>query len=362
MDRRTFIGAGSAALASQVARPVAAQTKPMAALIAAAQAEGSVTVDGPGVDAVRIALTEGFQRDYGISMSYLGFGTSATAARVRAERAAGKYLLDVTISGPDTLDITFLPNGWLERIGPILIDPDVTDRRKWKDGHLWFQDAQDTIFRFQQYATPEIVINTKLVNPHEVTTWKSLLNPKWQGKILAKDPVTSGSGGSLTSFLYLQFGPQFFRQLYVDQKPTISRDGRQAMQWLADGTYPILVGPDFVSLIAFQKLGYPIAAIFPNDGPDVLSGGYGVVGLVKPAPHPNAARLFCNWLAGQKAQTAFAAATKMLSLRTDITYGDDIPAFEYPRKDKKYLDTYDYTFVAETRDPANAKARALLGE
>src|SRR5580698_108466 len=101
------------------------------ALIAAAKAEGSVVVDGPPNDAVRVALTTGFQDKYGISVSYISSGSGPSAARVRAERAAGKYLLDVFVSGSDTPIMTFLPNGWLDKIEPVLVAPDVLDRRKW---------------------------------------------------------------------------------------------------------------------------------------------------------------------------------------------------------------------------------------
>lgn len=361
MDRKTLLVSGAAAFAA-AARPAGAQTKAMTALIAAAKTDGSVVVDGPGVDAVRMAITQGFQRAYGIPVSYISSGTSASAARVRAERASGKYLLDVLISGPDTPTVTFLPSGWLERVEPALIDPDVTDARKWKDGHLWYEDPGKTILRFQQYVFPELAVNTKLVKPSEVSTWKSLLDPKWQGKMVAKDPATSGSGGSLTSYFYMEFGPDFVKKLYVGQKPQLSRDARQAMQWLAEGTYPILVGPDMPSLVQFQKLGYPIAPVFPADGPVVLSGGYGLLGLVNKAPHPNAAKLFCNWLASRSAQEAFSAATHTLSLRTDVTYDSSVASFQHLRKGQTYLDTYDFTFVTQTRDPANEKVRALLGE
>jgi iron(III) transport system substrate-binding protein len=356
-----MIAGAGAVIASAAAQPATAQTQSMAALVSAAKAEGSVIVDGPPVDAVREALVGGFQRAYGIPVSYIASGTSASGARVRAERAAGKYLLDAYIAGPDTPTVTFLPNGWLDKIEPILIAPDVLDKRKWKDGHLWYEDEGHTILRFQQYVFPELAVNTKLVRRGEVTTWKSLLEPKWQGKLIAKDPATSGSGGSLTSYFYIMFGADFVKKLYVGQKPMLSREPRQAMQWLAEGTYPILVGPDMPSLVQFQQLGYPIAPIFPTDGPSVLSGGYGLVCLINKAPHPNAAKLFVNWLAGPAAQEAFSKATHTLSLRNDVKY-DGFPSFLFPQKGTKYMDTYDYKFVTEQRDPALAKVRELLGE
>ena len=140
MKRRAILAGVGAAIAGSARLPALGQSTSMTALINAAKAEGSVVVDGPPVDAVREAIVTGFQRAYGIPVSWISSGTSASGARVRAERAAGKYLLDVLISGPDTPTVTFLPNGWLDKIEPILIAPDVIDKHKWKDGHLWYED------------------------------------------------------------------------------------------------------------------------------------------------------------------------------------------------------------------------------
>ena len=122
-----------------------------------------------------------------------------------------------------------------------------------------------------QYVVPELAINTKLVNRREVSTWKSLLDPKWRGKMIAKDPGSSGgSGASLTSYFYLVFGPDFVKKLYIDQKPQLSRDARQAAQWLAEGTYPILIGPDADGDGSVQELRlHQIEPVFPTDGPKV---------------------------------------------------------------------------------------------
>jgi iron(III) transport system substrate-binding protein len=361
MNRRAAIGGALALAAAARTTPLRAQSDPMKALIDAARAEGAVVVDGPPVDTVRQALTDGFQRAYGISVSYIGTTNSASGARVRAERAAGKYLLDVLVAGGETPAVTYLPAGWLDRVEPILIAPDVVDKRKWSGGHLWYMDDAHTILRTLRYVTPELLVNTKLVKPGEVTTWKALLDPKWRGAIVAKDPGVSGAGTSAMALLYTQFGPDFVRALYVDQKPIISRDGRQAAQFLAQGTYPILVGPEAAFVDQFRAQGYPLDYVFPTDAPSTLSAGYGMISLINKAPHPNAAKLYINWLAGRDGQRRLAETLRAVSLRTDEKY-DDLPPWMFPQKNGKYLDTYDYKFVTEVRDKLMAQARALLGE
>jgi iron(III) transport system substrate-binding protein len=349
-----------AALVLGFAGPNAAGADPdaFAALVTAAKAEGSVVINGPPLDASRVALTQGFEHAYGIPVTYISASADAMGARVRAERAAGKYLLDGFVAGVDVPVLTFLPNGWLDRVEPALVEPDVVNPRNWVDGHLWYEDPQHTILRVARISSAELAINTSLVKPREVATWQSLLDPKWQGKIIAKDPTTDGAGAILVSYFYGNLGPDFVRKLYIDQKPTISRDPRQAVQWLAQGNGAILVGPDLPTLYQFQKLGYPVTALFPQ-GPQLISGGYGLVGLMNHAPHPNAAKLFVNWLASKPGQDAFSNALLEPSLRTDVTY-QNVPQILFPLKNRPYFDFYDYKFVTEKWNATLQQARALL--
>jgi iron(III) transport system substrate-binding protein len=345
---------GLASASSRAADPGAA----LAALVTAGKAEGSIVVDGPPVDAIRLALTESFERRYGIPVSYVA---SSGSARLRAERAAGKYLVDVIVSGSDTPLLTFLPSGWLDRIEPVLVAPDVLNPKVWKDGHLWYADPQHTVLRVIQYVSVELAVNTKLVQPKEVSTWKTLLDPKWQGgKLLVKDPTTSGTGQSLTSYFYINFGPDFVRKLYKDQQPALISDTRQAAQWLAQGSYAVWVGADFGQLEPFIKLGYPIAPVLPTDGPGILTGSYGLISLVNRAPHPNAAKLFVNWLAGREGEMVFAKALGAESLRTDFKQ-DWVPSYELTRPGVKYYDAYDYKFVTSERQPSLDRVKELLG-
>jgi ABC-type Fe3+ transport system substrate-binding protein len=151
------------------------------------------------------------------------------------------------------------------------------------------------------------------------------------------------------------------KKLYRDQQPVISRDGRQAAQFLAQGSYAILLGPDSTAVDQFRHQGYPLQFVFPTDAPSILSGGWGLISLMNKAPHPNAAKLFINWLAGRQGQEPFAKAVLSASLRTDVHY-TDMPAWVFPQKGTRYLDTYDWKYVTQDRDPALEKARALLGE
>ena len=362
VSRRTFLqGAAFASFMNPLsAFAQVGDAKAFEELIVAAKKEGELVLDGPPIDEAREALSNGFKSRYGINVSYISSGSAKSAARVRAERAAGKHLLDIFLSGADTPLLSFLPNGWLDPASPAIIDPQVVDPQKWQDGHIWYADPDKRIIRLLRYVTPTLAINTKLIPKGELTTWRGVLDAKWRGQLIAKDPGVTGSGASLIAYFYLQFGPDFVKSLYIDQKPVISRDARQAAQALAVGNAPLWVGPDQTEVVRFQKLGYPIEFVQPTDGPGIISGGWGFLGLMNKPPHPNAAKLFINWLMSAEGQTAFGKSVNSLSLRTDVNESWAAP-FARPDPQKDYLDTYNYNFILEKRDAAFEKAKALLG-
>ena len=66
-------------------------------------------------------------------------------------------------------------------------------------------------------------VHTAHAKPEEIKSIKDLLNPKWKGKIAIDDPVVYASGLSKAAYFY-QFGGEFVKRLYIDQKPVFSRE------------------------------------------------------------------------------------------------------------------------------------------
>src|SRR5690606_27499930 len=107
------------------------------------------------------------------------------------------YLLDVLVTGADSAVHTFLGSGWLDPIAPVLVDPNVTNTANWHDNRIPFVDPGNHILRVFSYVTQTVAINTNLVKPGEVTGFKSLIDEKWRGRILLRDPTVAGVGASL---------------------------------------------------------------------------------------------------------------------------------------------------------------------
>ncbi|HZR73048.1 ABC transporter substrate-binding protein [Bradyrhizobium sp.] len=333
-------------------------------LAAAARSEGKLVVSGPAHPEVREALPAAFKKRFGIDLEYLGGSASAGAARLRSERAAGIYSVDVTLAGIQTMATIYYPEHMLAPIKPLLVIPEAVDGSKWKRGSLWFSDPdQQYVLRLFNAVGEQFSINTRTVKPDEIRSAQDLLNPKWQGKIATRDPTVPGTGSNQAARFYIQLGEDFTKRLFVDQKPAFSRDERQLTDWLLHGTYPIVFGVDDARVDQMHKEGEPVLAINSlPDLPGTVQVGNGLVGLFSNAPHPNAAKLFINWLASKEGLEVYARAAKWPTTRNDIDEKSFVPVAFIPETGAKYFDLSDWEFTVTKKQEARLRIKTLLGQ
>lgn len=329
--------------------------------LAAARQEGKVVVSGPPSAELRRVLPAAFKARYGIEIEYLGGRSSELAGKLRAERNAGIYSIDVAFAGIQSMALTFHREKMLQPLRPALQLPEVLDGKKWKKGKLWFGDPEEQyILRLANSVTTMFHINTSVVKPDELRSAKDLLNPKWKGKIALQDPTTSGSGSNQAAHLYYQLGEDFVKQLYVDQKPMISRDTRLITDGLARAAYPITLGAEDAVVEKLRKEGIPLAILkhFPDLYPEI-SASFGQVALFDNAPHPNAAKVFVNWMASKEGSEVFNRAMGTVPTRNDIDESH-LPPQIIPRDGVKYFDTYDWEFTVTKKEQVRKRMRELL--
>jgi iron(III) transport system substrate-binding protein len=333
------------------------------ALVAAAKREGKVVVTGPPDPQVRQTLPAAFKARYGITVEYLGVRTSDIAAKLRAERSAGLYTVDVVLGGIQTMATIFHREKVLDPIKPVLIMPEVVDASKWKSGKLPFVDPeQQYVLRLWNSVTPSFYINTQVVKPGDLRSARDLLDPKWRGKISAEDATLPGSGSAQAARYHLQLGEEFVKKLYIDQKPVISRERRQLTDWLIRGTYPIALNADEDEVERLRKEGMPVTAVFSlPDLPGATNTGEGQVGMFKNAPNPNAAKLFINWIASKEGLDVYARARGRSPTRNDIDERSFLPEASIPRPGVKYFDTSDWELTVTTKEKIRARMKELLG-
>ena len=354
--------------------PVASQATPNAApgqsgaiptgwdqMVAAAQKEGKVVVSGPPAPDARTKLPAAFKDRFNIEMEYLAVNSSQLASRIESERAAGQYTMDVSLGGPDTIYGTFLPNKWLDPLKPVLMLPDVVDPTVWPSGGPWFRDPSGEM-SLQLFNTiiPIGYINTSTLSPDDLKTTDDLLNPKWKGKIASYDPSVNGGGLITGSIIYVKKGADFAKQLYQGQGIAYTRDYQQIADWVAHDSYPIGLAITPVYMNQYQGV-VPTQELVLADLPTAVSGGYGIVSLWNQAPHPNAAKVFANWIASKEGVSVYGAIDQSAPVRTDVDASAWVPNHLIPKPGGDYFDTFEYRYVMEQRQPIERFYAALKG-
>ena len=363
MPFRTSFGALTFALAGFVAAmPAFAQDWQAGAgedwkqMLAAARKEGTVVVAGP--PEIGKPMAEGFKRDTGIEVEFLGAVGPNMVTRMSREYKSGNVTLDVVFSGAITLSMT----EFMEPLLPKLILPGVTDPKNWAGGKMKFADNAGTyIPYFGEQVSGYPLANTSTIKPGTITSWNDLLKPEYKGKIAIYDPRVPGPGVATSVFLADAMGLDFVKKLYVDQQPKYSRDSRQLVEWVARGINPIAVGVSFNEIENFKSSGITHIDIIemPNAPLRVTASFYPHV--PKKAPHSNAAFVFMNWYASKPGQEANSRAQVMASRRTDVVI-PDLPESIKPKPGVYYNDQYAEDFVLNKRDKLVEDVRKIVGD
>jgi len=184
---------------------------------------------------------------------------------------------------------------------------------------------------------------------------KALIDPRWQGKISIADP-RAGSPLTGAAVLLRIYGEDYLRRLLGDQKLVVSKEGRQQMDWLASGRYPVAIGVPSIVFVELATRGANVEIFRKVPGPRVWTEGVGGIQMLEGAPHPNAAKLYINWLLTRAVQTRLMEAMKLDSRRKDVPLGKPEDAIDYSQ-----FGSY-VGGQTEEQQPYQLKAAALVKE
>ncbi len=267
-----------------------AQTPPSwEQILAAGKKEGMVSVIGPQGSETRDALSLAFQKKYpDIRVELQSMAGNQIGPKLLNELAAGRNSTDVLITGTTTALETLLPGKALVAIKPWLSGPNTQDLSKWRGGKLTFSDeAQSYNLVFSAYVKAPFIYNSNLVSGTDFKSWKDLLEPKWQGKIALKDPIGAGGGlGNSTLWYWLPL---------KHLRP----------ETLKEGTY--------------------------------ITAGNGSLAIPRSAPHPNALRVYVDFLLSTEGQLEWSKAARFASLRRDVPK-DHVQDILVPKEGMPYPD------------------------
>jgi putative spermidine/putrescine transport system substrate-binding protein len=285
------------AQATSVPEPTAMSE--MDALIAAAQAEGMLTTIALPHDWCNYgAVIEGFKAKYGLEVNELnpdaGSGDEIEAIKANKD--------NVGPQAPDVIDVGYAFGESSKAEG--LIQPykvstwdSIPDEAKDPEGY-WYGDY---------YGVLSFMVNTDVI-ANVPQDWADLLKPEYASSVgVSGDPRTSNQaiqtvyaaalayGGSLDN---AQPGLDFFAALNAagNLVPVIANNGL-----VARGETPIRITWDYLSISGADELAGnpPIETVIPASG---RFGGVYVQAISAYAPHPNAAKLWMEYLYSDEGQ------------------------------------------------------------
>lgn len=298
-----------------VATPTASKLSPEEVewqkVINAAQKEGKVAIYTWGyIGDTGTQIRNSFKARYNVDVDIVTGRGAEFTERLKTERRVGQMVADL-VQGA-SVHLLNMKNLELLEVAPSLpalrnkgdfrIDP-VLD----KEGYLINENVQ--------LIGP--MVNTKMVKPdEEPKSWQDMLNPKWKGKMLAHSPLVSTG-------LYIEFVPllnskSITLELVRDigkQDLVFSRGDQETADKLSRGEYPMAVILADTMAGSYVKEGAPIKAIPMVEG---VVGTTLDISQIKNAPHPNAARLFMNWIISSEGQTVYHKSKSTASVRKDV--------------------------------------------
>ena len=356
-----FLAASLAAalLSTAEVRAQSGWQKQWEATLAAAEKEGRLEIAGPPGESFRKAIVDAFAKAYPkIKVELLGGSGGSKVARILRERQAGVFAWDLYISGPTSALAGFKPVGAFEPLKPALILPEVREDKNWIGGFDsgWADTEKRLFYAFGgTLAGDNIYVNRDFVSADPIKSARDLLDPKWRGKIVIQDPRVEGKGLTDVLVMSLAYGEDFVRKLLGGQKLAVTRDRRQLVEWVVRGRYPIAIGLNEYVLVLFQGkgAGQNISPVVDPKTVIYWASGSSGIGLFNRAPHPNAAKVYINWLLSRNGQVEWVE-TVTNSRRTDV------PPAE-PKSAMKPGGVYHNT-QAEDMIPQRRRIQQLAGE
>lgn len=250
------------------------------------------------------------QRHPEIDIRWLDMGSQEVYDRVRSEAANPQA--DIWFGGPDTIFARGAADGLLQPYRPSWAD--LVPAESQQPESLYFG-----IYR----SCPILVYNSAAVPAEEAPAdWDDLLAPRWQGKVVMRDPLASGTLRTVFSMILARSvaetgdeaqGFEWLRRLDAQTKEyvpnpallfekLIRQEGLVSMWELTD-------------ILLREHGGLPLAHRFARSGTPVIDDS---IGLVKGSRQPEAARAFIDWVGDIDALELVAREAYRLPARTDL--------------------------------------------
>jgi iron(III) transport system substrate-binding protein len=251
-----------------------------------------------------------------IDVRWLDMGSQEILDRLRFERVNPQA--DVWFGGPSTI--------FDRGIHDSLLTP---YRPPWSDK---VGSTGITAFYYPVYRTPAVIaFNSRAVPASEAPTdWDDVLSPRWKDRVIIRDPMASGTMRAIWGLILVRSiretgdtsrGMAWLRRLDAQTKTyTISPALLYEKLARQEGLISLW---DLQDILISQAKGMPLGYVFPRSGTVVIDDA---IALVRGARHPEAARVFIEYVGSEAAQLLAARQVFRLPSRTDLP-ADSVPSW-----------------------------------
>lgn len=333
-----------------------------ATIVANAKKEGVVSVHGMPGKTYHEAMVAAFNKYYpDIKVKFTAVAGGSEVPKALRERAAGIHEWDVWLGGSSSALGPLKEAGFFLPLRPVLRAEIMADD-KWiggfEDGFL--DDGKSIFYAFDGTIQNPVMVNWDFVKKGSIKTLADLAKPEFAGKMAGFDPRIAGTGVGTSQTLLHNVGKEGLIAIYKNQV-TYTGNARQLMEWMVRGRYPIGLAYDHGELEQFraQGLGMNIGPL-DDDAYQTrqITPGYGNVGLVDKAPHPNAAIVYINWLLSKEGQEEWVKVPRA-SRRADVK---PVVVELSPKPGLSYFNGYKEEYTKERQGLAQVAKEAIDGE
>lgn len=253
----------------------------MADLVAAAQAEGAVVIYSGASSAQLEKYAEDFGAQYNIQVEIVRLTGAQTTQRFATEQAAG-------IAGADIVGTS--ESAYYDGNSEWFMD---LSKENLPHYESWPDDAKSPYRAIMSRGVLGLIYNKDMVAPEDAPkVWQDVIDPKWNGKIILADTMSSVNWGGWLKAMHDTFGDAYLETL-AKMNFQVVASGQTGAQQIAAGAKPL----NFPSAVSFASGlladGAPIEYVYMAEPTVTNRFNFGAAAK---APHPNAAKLFMDWL------------------------------------------------------------------
>jgi iron(III) transport system substrate-binding protein len=275
-------------------------------LIEAAKAEGAVVFYTATDVTVAEKLAKTFEEEYpGVKVQVERSGSERVFQRIGQEIGSGIHAADVIETSDAVHFQLFKHEGWLASGLPANATKN------------WPKEEMDPDGQFAAYRAHLSVIayRTDMVTAEEAPkSFADLLDPKWKGKMVKAHPGYSGTIMTATHALSKALGWEYFEKLGQQDVMQV-QSSTEPPKKLAQGERAVQADGNEYNVFRLKEEGVPIEIVYAEEGTPLVVGNAGVL---KQAPHPNAAKLFYAYLFSAEAQQLNSDFGGLRSFHPDV--------------------------------------------